>query len=108
MTKKVYNKLVRDKIPEIIKQSGAESTTRTLEIDEYRKELRKKLLEEVNEYIEAQSDEERLEERADIAEVLLWIDQVDNIPAEELERVRQDKAKKRGGFEDKIFLIETN
>ena len=83
---KVYNKLVRDKIPEIIKADGKECKTRILSKDEYIAALETKLNEEVAEY----QEDKNLEEMADVLEVL--------------QAMRIKKAKERGGFKDKIFL----
>ena len=63
---KIYNKLVRDNIPEIMISNGAEPVTRILSEEEYLNELNKKILEEVNEYLESGS----IEELADVEEVL--------------------------------------
>lgn len=64
-------KLVRDKIPEIIENSGKEPIIRVLEDTEYKEELLKKLYEEYNEVIEAKTKEETLEECSDVLEVLI-------------------------------------
>ena len=98
--KKVYNKLVRDNIPQIMKNNGAVPVTSILSDDEYLAELNKKLLEEVNEYLESGS----VEELADVQEVFLGILCAKNISFEELEKIRMEKVAKRGAFKDKIFL----
>lgn len=95
-----YKKLVRDYIPEIIKSNGDVPITRILDNEEYLNELNKKLLEEVNEYLESGS----IEELADIEEVIIGILDSKNKSREELERVRQEKVKKRGAFKSKIYL----
>lgn len=64
-------KLVRDKIPEIIENSGKEPIIRVLDDTEYKEELLKKLYEEYNEVIEAKTKEETLEECSDVLEVLI-------------------------------------
>ena len=97
---KVYNKLVRDKIPEIIAQDGKKAVIEILSDDRYLKELEKKLGEEVNEYLEDKS----IEEMADILEVLQAICIARRYTLEELELVRKRKAESRGGFKNKIFL----
>lgn len=97
---KVYNKLVRDNIPEIMVNKGCRPVTRILDDEEYLTELNKKLLEEVNEYLE----DNNIEELADIKEVFMSILKFKGISDEELEKVRVDKANKRGSFNDKIFL----
>ena len=97
---KTYNKLVRDKIPDIILKEGSLPTTHILEDEEYIKELNKKLMEEVNEYLEA----ENIEEMVDILEVIRAILDYRKVTYEEIEEKRIKKAKKRGAFKDKIFL----
>ena len=95
-----HNKLVRDKIPEIIEKSGKTAHCRVLENEEYLAELDRKLNEECAEY---QADKS-IEEMADVLEVLYAITEARGYSVEELERVRVAKAEKRGGFSDRIFL----
>ena len=97
---KVYNKLVRDKIPEMIVNENRHPVTRVLDNDEYRAELNKKLQEEVKEYIE----DNNVEELADIVEVVYGILDSMDISLEEFERVRKAKVDKRGAFKDRIYL----
>ncbi|HWO97746.1 MAG TPA: nucleoside triphosphate pyrophosphohydrolase [Bacillus sp. (in: firmicutes)] len=102
----VYNKLVRDRIPEIIEEAGKGYRTRVLNDDEYITELRKKAEEELNEYINSQTNEEAMEELADLLEVVYALTAAHGSSIEELEEVRKMKAEKRGGFREKIFLID--
>lgn len=95
-----HNKLVRDKIPEIITSAGKQAVTRVLRDEEYLAELDRKLTEECAEY---QADKS-IEEMADVLEVLYAIAEARGYSVEELERVRAAKAEKRGGFADRIFL----
>ena len=97
---KVYNKLVRDKIPEIIEADGKTCKTRILSDEEYIASLDAKLNEEVAEY---QADK-NLEEMADVLEVLQAICLARGYSLEELEALRAKKSNERGGFADKIFL----
>ncbi len=97
---KVYNKLVRDKIPEIMINGGSKPVIHILNDEEYLTELHKKLLEEVNEYLL----DNNIEELADIMEVFYAILRAKHIDVEELEKVRLSKANKRGVFDEKIFL----
>ena len=97
---KVYNKLVRDKIPEIILKDNELPSTRILNDEEYIQELNKKLQEEVNEYLE----EENVEEMVDILEVIRAILEHKGITYEEIEEKRIKKATKRGAFKEKIYL----
>ena len=96
----IYSKLVRDKIPEIIENSGKTAHTHILSEDEYLSELDKKLGEEFAEY---QADKS-IEELADMLEVMYAIAAARGHSAEELETVRREKAEKRGSFEKRIFL----
>ncbi|HLS23197.1 MAG TPA: nucleoside triphosphate pyrophosphohydrolase [Pseudogracilibacillus sp.] len=102
----IYNKLVRDKIPQIIEASGKQFTTKILSDEAYKKEARKKLQEELDEYNDAKSDEDALEELADILELIYALAKVHGTTIDEIEQIRAEKAEKRGGFEDKIFLLE--
>ncbi len=92
-------KLVRDKIPEIIKADGKKSITRILSEEEYVKELDKKLDEEVAEY---QADKS-IEEMADVLEVLFAICEGRGYSIDELVAVKQKKQEERGGFKSRIF-----
>ena len=97
---KIYNKLVRDNIEDIMISKGAHPVTRILSDEEYLIELNKKLLEEVNEYLES----EDIEELADIKEVFLAILEAKQISNENLEEIRLNKVKKRGAFKKRLFL----
>ena len=98
---KIYNKLVRDKIPEIIvADDGKTCKTRVLEDDEYLKCLNTKLQEELKEYLESGD----VEELADLEEVLRAILDAKKVSYEEFERIRNTKVEKRGAFIEKIFL----
>jgi len=98
-----YNKLVRDKIPEIIKSKGSAPITHIASDEEYWQKLKEKLVEEVNEYIENDNEEEL----ADILEVLYAIFDFKKTDSVKLETLRIEKANKRGGFKNKIILEET-
>lgn len=97
---KVYNKLVRDKIPEIIEADDKVCKTHVLPDDEYIAALEAKLNEEVAEY----QVDKNLEEMADVLEVLHAICVARGYSLAELEAMRANKAEKRGGFKEKIFL----
>ena len=105
---KTYNKLVRDKIPEIIKSNGENCTIRILSTAEYLNELNIKLQEELNEYLNAKNKTEVTEELADLEEVLRAILDAKEISYEEFEEVRLKKVAKRGAFKDRIFLETTD
>lgn len=98
---KVYEKLVRDNIPEIMIANGAKPVTRVLDEQEYLQELNKKILEEVNEYLQDGS----VEELADIQEVMNAILNVKGVSQEDFEKIRTQKVKKRGAFNKRIYLI---
>lgn len=98
----VYNKLIRDRIPEIIKNSGRNPIITTLNDEEYLIELNKKLQEELDEYYKDQSTEEL----ADLVEVVYAILKHKGVSHGEFEAIRKDKATKRGAFNDKLFLKE--
>lgn len=100
-----FNKLVRDKIPEIIEASGGKAVTRTLDGEEYIKALEQKLAEEVAEVHSAEDDTERKKEMADVYEVLGAIVRAYNYPAEEIARIKEERRTKRGGFEKRILLV---
>lgn len=98
--KKTYNKLVRDNIPEIIKKAGKDCNTRILDDKEYLEFLDEKLNEECSEYQESKE----IEEVVDILEVLQNIAKARGYSWAEVENIRKEKARKRGSFNDKIFL----
>ncbi|WP_298530430.1 nucleoside triphosphate pyrophosphohydrolase [uncultured Ruminococcus sp.] len=97
---KHHNKLVRDKIPEIIEKAGKTPVTHILSEEEYITELDKKLGEEFAEY---QADKS-IEELADMLEVMYAIAEARGWSVSELEAVRKSKAEKCGGFKEKIYL----
>lgn len=93
-----YNKLVRDKIPEILDRKGVLYEKRIASPEEYKAELIKKLNEEVQEFSEAGD----LEEMADVVEVIEALKQLPEYS--EVEAIRQKKWEERGGFDEKIIL----
>ncbi|MBG9549645.1 phosphoribosyl-ATP pyrophosphohydrolase [Cytobacillus firmus] len=101
-----YNKLVRDQIPEIIEKTGKKFSTRILDDNEYIKELKKKSFEELQEYVETNNNEDAIEELADVLEIIHALAEYHGASIEEVEEIRTQKAEKRGGFKEKIFLIE--
>ena len=98
----VYNKLVRDRIPEIIEASGKTCKTEILSDDEYIKMIDAKLDEELAEYHKDQN----IEELADLLEVIRAAVIARGYTLDDLERVRAEKSAKRGGFEKRILLKE--
>ena len=95
-----YNKLVRDHIPEIIQSTGKSCTTEVLSSDDYLRMIDAKLDEELAEYHKDQN----IEELADLLEVIHAATIARGYTLEDLERVRAEKAAKRGGFEKRILL----
>lgn len=104
----IYNKLVRDKIPHIIASSGKECRTSLLGPEEYKQELRTKLQEELDEYVSAASDQEGLEELADMLEVIRSLAELHGANAAQLDKLRADKAQVRGGFQERVYLIDVD
>lgn len=96
-----FKKLVRDKIPDIIKQQGSTPCIEILSDNKYLLELDKKLTEEIEEY----QENKELEELADILEVIYAICKARNYSIDELYKIKEEKFNKRGGFLGKVFLI---
>ncbi len=96
----LYNKLVRDKIPEIIKADGKSCEIEVLSEEEYLKALNLKLDEELAEYHKDQN----VEELADLLEVIYACAKAAGFSEKELNELRNQKAEKRGGFGKKLFL----
>ena len=101
---KIYNKLVRDNIPQIIEQSGKTCKTRVLTDAEYAEKLNAKLNEEFAEYM--QSGE--VEELADIVEVALAIARAKGVSTEKFDEIRLEKSRKNGAFGQKLLLEWVN
>lgn len=104
---KVFNKLVRDNIPNIIENNNEVAITRILSNEEYRLELYKKLKEECEEVIQSQNGLETIEELADVFEVIRAIAQLENKNINDVIKIADEKKVKRGGFEKRIFLEKT-
>ena len=100
---RVYNKLVRDNIPSIIESNGETPITRILSNDEYKTELERKLNEEYNEVLNA-TGKDRLEELADMIEIIKYLAKVEGSTLDEIIVIAEEKSSKRGAFEEKIFL----
>ena len=100
MKKTVYHKLVRDRIPEIIEESGRKCVCSVLSDGDYLEMLDEKLDEELAEYRESKS----MEELADLLEVVRAVTLARGSSPEEVEEIRRHKAALRGGFEKKILL----
>ena len=101
-----YSKLVRDRIPGVIESTGKRFSTRILNDSEYIKELEKKAYEELEEYVNTDNKKDAIEELADLLEIIHALSEYHDSSIDEVEDVRKLKAEKRGGFKEKIFLIE--
>ena len=99
---KVYNKLVRDRIPEIIEADSKRCVCETLSQDQYIAMLDAKLNEELEEYQQSKS----LEELADLLEVMGAVVRARGYSWEQLTDIRKKKKEERGGFEKRILLKE--
>ena len=97
---KKYNKLVRDRIPEIIEASGKACVTEVLSDEDYLRMVDAKLDEELAEYHQDQN----IEELADLLEVIHAATIARGYTIEQLEQIRAEKAAKRGGFEKRLLL----
>ena len=97
---KEYNKLVRDKIPEIIASKGGESVTHIATDEEYRQKAVEKLQEEMAEFLVSKDPEEL----ADLLEITYAVAESLGVSKDELEAMRLKKAAERGGFTKRIIL----
>lgn len=97
-----YNKLIRDRIPEIIEASGKKAVVEKVEGDELLDLLNKKLFEELKEYEESGE----VEELADLVEVVQAILDYKEVSMEEFNKLREKKNATRGGFKKGLLLIE--
>ena len=102
---RVYNKLVRDKIPDIIKKNNEECIITTLNEEEYKKALEDKLVEELNEVLESNGTS-RIEELADMIEVITSLAKLEGKTLNDVIEASSKKKEKRGGFDNKIFLLK--
>lgn len=95
-----YDKLVRDRIPEVIRENGGTPVTHTVGGDEYRERLREKLVEEATEFREEPS----VEELGDVLDVLAAVRAAATFDEDDLQAKRRAKLADRGGFEDGVVL----
>ena len=99
-----YNKLVRDRIPEIIEKSGKKAVVEKLDDEDYKKFLNEKLSEELQEYLETDS----ADELADLVEVVYSILKYKGIEITDFHGLRKKKAEERGAFENRLLLKEVS
>ena len=105
---KTYNKLVRDLIPDLIKFSGKQCEYYNATSDEMKQLLISKLSEESKEFLETDfNGEQALEELADIMEVLYGIAKYMNYTERDLNNMRNEKRRQKGGFETGVVLVST-
>ncbi|MDP4179388.1 MAG: nucleoside triphosphate pyrophosphohydrolase [Bacillota bacterium] len=97
---KTYNKLVRDKIPQVIEAAGKKFDIKIADKEQHYKLLEDKLKEEVNEFL----TDKNLEELADVMEVLVGLSNVMGYSEEDLFKKREEKKVERGGFDKGIIL----
>lgn len=100
---KIYNKLVRDNIPKIINDQGKTPILKVLDDVEYKEELEKKLYEEYLEVVES-SYSTRIEELADMIEVISALAKLEDKTLKDVIAVADKKRKERGSFDKKVFL----
>ena len=101
---RIYNKLVRDNIPDIIMSNGENPITRILSNEEYKEELEKKLYEEYQEVLNTTNSEDRIEELADMLEIIIALAKLEDKTLDDVVEVAKAKRLKRGGFDKKIYL----
>ena len=104
---KKYNKLIRDRILEIIRQAGERPYWRVLNKKEYLKEVKKKVLEEAGELIKAKSKKEIINEIVDVQELIDVLSSELSLKKPHIKKQQKIKNKKRGGFKKRLFLIKT-
>lgn len=98
-----YNKLVRDKIPEYVTNKGGNPIYHIANEEEYWEKLKEKLLEEFEEF----KVDENIEEFADLLEVLEAVAEYRGFSQKEIEETKNQKAKEKGKFKDRIILDES-
>jgi len=97
-----YNKLIRDKIPEIIESGGSKAVIEVLDNESFKEYLNIKLVEELKEYQESDS----VEELADLVEVVYALLDYKGVSREQFEQIRIAKAEDRGAFKKRLLLKE--
>ncbi|WP_257299430.1 nucleoside triphosphate pyrophosphohydrolase [Haloarchaeobius sp. FL176] len=95
-----YDKLVRDRIPEVVRENDETPVTHTVDGEAYRERLREKLVEEATEF----RDDPTVEELGDVLDVVAAIREAEPVDEGDLQRKRRAKAAQRGGFEDGVVL----
>lgn len=96
-------KLIRDKIPAFLESKGIAVHAKAMEDQEFISKLKDKLLEEVQEVLEASGSDELCEELADVLEVIHALSKANGLTMQQIEKIRLKKREIKGGFENKIF-----
>ena len=99
-----YNKLVRDRIPEIIQKEGNTADIIILSEESFKQAIKEKLIEEATEVCNAQNRDDILSELADLQEVMDTIKQLYNINTLEVNTIQAVKALQRGKFDKRLYL----
>ena len=101
-----YNKLIRDRIPEIIKEAGWKPAVRILKKNEFLNAIKKKIFEEAEELIQARDKKGIIDEIVDIQELLDVLALEIGLSKPKVKKLQTAKRKKRGGFKKRLFLIK--
>lgn len=104
MKRRYYHKLIRDKIPDIIKRRNATPKTSLLDATRFRKALKEKLIEEAQEVLKEEAQKNILDELADVLQLTESIAKDYGIPFRIVEKKKKQKRRERGGFEKRLFL----
>ena len=104
MNRKTYNKLIRDKIPEIIRKNNAVPKISELNDEQFKIALKEKLAEEAKELLEAKTQEEILNELSDVLQLIESIAINNNLSVSDIEKQKEKKKQERGAFEKKLYL----
>lgn len=103
--KKMYQKLVRDRIPDLFTTEGKTCVSRVMTEEEYKTELLKKVIEEAHETMGAANDKEHLvKELADLLEAIECVEEVFGVTKEEVEQTKKELQQRKGSFRNKIYL----
>lgn len=101
---RIFKKLIRDKMPEIMKAQGKELVVRVLENEEFKEALRRKVIEEVSELKDAKTNEEAMDKIAYLYEIADALGDAYGFSKSEIKELKEKTHQARGGFEKKLFL----
>ncbi len=108
MARITYNKLIRDKIPDIIIADNATPKISVLSDEQFALALKQKIVEEAMELLEAKSNDDMINEISDLLEIVDAIVAHHHIDTNALMEKKRSKREKRGGFEERLFLEYTD